>query len=201
MPSSPTHCFAGVLPRPRKLRWTVVFAAACMLGLLAPAAARSQDSGNLTGRWVLNRSQSQVDKEVGFTPVWLAAAPGVPIASRVADGGGQGRRGSGGGQQGGVRRAARERGRRPARAAALGRSAETVTASHHHRQPRHGDHHGCRRCVAHCSYGWQRRPPTDPGLPVTAVTVRDSGHVVVRYKVEQGRELRYTYTRETGGQS
>ena len=37
------------------------------------------------------------------------------------------------------------------------------------------------------------------GLPITAVTVRDSGHVVVRYKVEQGRELRYTYTRETAG--
>ena len=40
-----------------------------------------------------------------------------------------------------LRRAARERGRRQARAAALGRSANAVTASHHHRQPRHGDHH------------------------------------------------------------
>src|SRR6185369_12071205 len=37
------------------------------------------------------------------------------------------------------------------------------------------------------------------GVPVTAVTVRDSGHVIVRYKVEQGRELRYTYARETAG--
>ena len=36
------------------------------------------------------------------------------------------------------------------------------------------------------------------GLPITAVTVRDSGQVVVRYKVEQGRELRYTYSREIG---
>jgi hypothetical protein len=35
------------------------------------------------------------------------------------------------------------------------------------------------------------------GLHVTAVTVRESGHVVVRYSVEEGRELRYTYTRET----
>ena len=35
------------------------------------------------------------------------------------------------------------------------------------------------------------------GLPITAVTLRESGHVVVRYKVEQGRELRYTYIRET----
>ena len=37
------------------------------------------------------------------------------------------------------------------------------------------------------------------GLPITAVTVRDSGQVVVRYKVEQGRELRYTYSREAAG--
>src|SRR5262249_8520702 len=37
------------------------------------------------------------------------------------------------------------------------------------------------------------------GLPVTAITARESGHVVARYKVEQGRELRYTFTRETGG--
>jgi len=39
------------------------------------------------------------------------------------------------------------------------------------------------------------------GLPVTAVTLRDSGHLVVRYKVEQGRELRYSYTRETASPS
>ena len=54
-------------------RLPAVLAAACMLGLLAPAFARSQESGNLTGRWVLNRNQSQVDKEVGFNPAWLAA--------------------------------------------------------------------------------------------------------------------------------
>ena len=37
------------------------------------------------------------------------------------------------------------------------------------------------------------------GVRITAVTIRESGHVVVRYKVEQGRELRYTYTRESAG--
>ena len=78
-----------------------VLAAACLVGLLAPASARSQDSGNLTGRWVLNRNQSQVDKEVGFNPDWLIA--GVRSAQRESGGGGgggRGRRGSGGGQQG-----------------------------------------------------------------------------------------------------
>ena len=66
-----TRRLADSLPPPRKLRWGLGLAAACMFGLLAPAAARSQESGNLTGRWVLNRNQSQVDKEVRFNPVWL----------------------------------------------------------------------------------------------------------------------------------
>ena len=62
---------AGSRPLPRKLRWTL--AAACMFSLLAPASARSQESGNLTGRWVLNRNQSQVDNQIGFNPAWLIA--------------------------------------------------------------------------------------------------------------------------------
>ncbi len=86
-----TRRLADSLPPPRKLRWTVVLAAACMLGLLAPASARSQESGNLTGRWVLNRNQSQVDKEVGFNPVWLAASPrSADRGSRGGEGGGRG---------------------------------------------------------------------------------------------------------------
>lgn len=37
------------------------------------------------------------------------------------------------------------------------------------------------------------------GLPITAVTIRERGRVVVRYTVQQGRELRYTYTRDPAG--
>ena len=83
-------------------RWLAVLPAACMLALLAPTSARSQESGNLTGRWVLNRNQSQVDKQIGFNPAWLVA--GTRSAGRESSGGesgGRGRRGSGGGQQGG----------------------------------------------------------------------------------------------------
>src|SRR5512145_2941761 len=80
---------------------SAVLAAACMLGFLAPASARSQASGNLTGRWVLNRNQSQVDKQIGFNPAWLVA--GTRSAGRESgEGGGRGRRGSGGGQQPGL---------------------------------------------------------------------------------------------------
>ena len=181
-------------------RWLAVLPAACMLALLAPASARSQESGNLTGRWVLNRNQSQVDKQIGFNPAWLAA--GTRSAGRESgggEGGGRGRRGSGGGQQGGfnVPRESAEDAQRVQQLSAEARlpsphltiidsrGTVTITDADDVSRTFHTD--------GKDDYLQIR------GLPVTAVTARDTGPVVVRYKVEQGRELRYTYTRETGG--
>lgn len=176
---------------------SAVVAAACMLGLLMPASARSQESGNLTGRWVLNRNQSQLDKEIGFTPAWLAA--GTRGAERESGGGGgRGRRGSGGGQQGGygVPRESEEDAKRvqqlstearmpsPHLTIIDSRGTVTITDADNVSRTLHTDGNDDSLQIH--------------GLPITAVTVRDSGHVVVRYKVEQGRELRYTYTRESG---
>ena len=172
----------------------------CMLGLLASVSPRGQESGNLTGRWVLNRSQSQIDKELGFNLIGLAAA--TRAAEREAGSGessGRGRRGSGGGEQGGLAapRESEEDARRLQQLTAEARVPSphltivdsrgmiTITDADEVSRTLHTD--------GKDDYLQIR------GLPVTAVTVRDSGPVVVRYKVEQGRELRYTYTRETGG--
>lgn len=188
-----TRRFAGSLHPPRKLPWTAVLAGACVFGLLAPASARGQESGNLTGRWVLNRSQSQVDKQIGFNPAWLAA--GTRSAERESGRG----EGSGRGRQSSfaVPRESEEDAKRVQQLSAEARmpsphltiidSRGTVTitdaddVSRTFHTDGADDHLEIR------------------GLPVTAVTLRDSGPVVVRYKVQQGRELRYTYTRETGG--
>jgi hypothetical protein len=163
-----------------------------MLGLLAPAFARGQESGNLTGRWVLNRNQSQVDKEIGFNPAWLPAGAGRE--SGGGEGGGRGRRGSSGGA---VPRESEEDVKRVQQLSAEARtpsphltiidSRDTVTITD--------------------ADDVSRTLHTDGkddylqihGLPITAVTVRNSGPVIVRYKVEQGRELRCTYTRESAG--
>ena len=56
--------------------------------VVVPAAA-GQDSGNLTGRWVLNSAQSQPSREVGFNPDWL-------MAGRSSQGGGAAGNGSSG---------------------------------------------------------------------------------------------------------
>ena len=177
-----------------------LLAAACILGLLTPASARSQESGNLTGRWVLNRSESQVDKEVGFNPAWLAG--GTSSAERESgggEGGGRGRRGSGGSRQGGfaVPRESEEDAKRMQQL-----SAEVRTPSPHLTII---DSRGTVTITD--ADNVSRTLHTDGkedylqiyGLSITAVTLRDSGHVVVRYNVEKGRELRYTYTREAAG--
>jgi hypothetical protein len=166
-----------------------------MLGLLAPVSARGQDSGNLTGRWVLNRNQSQVDKEIGFNPDWLIAG----VRSAQGEAGGRGRRGSSGGQQGGFA-APRESEEDAKRVQQL--SAEARTPSPHLTIV---DARGTVTITD--ADDVSRTLQTDGnddalqvhGVPVTAVTVRESGRLVVRYKVEQARELRYTYTREAAG--
>jgi hypothetical protein len=174
-----------------------MLAAACMIGLLAPVSARGQESANLSGRWVLNRDQSQVDKHVGFIPAWLAA--GTRSAERESGGGGRGRRGSSGGQQGGFA-TPRESEADARRMQELSAEAQTPSA--------HLTILDSRGTVTITDADdVSRMLHTDGkddelqihGLPITAVTVRDSGHLIVRYKVEQGRELRYTYSRETAG--
>jgi hypothetical protein len=176
-----------------------VLAAACILAILTPASTRGQESGNLSGRWVLNRSESQIDKEIGFNPAWVAAATrSAERESGRGEGGGRGRRGSGGGQPGGFA-APRETEEDSRRMQQL--SAEARTPSPHLTIL------DSRGTVAITDADEVTRTlHTDGkddylqihGLPVTALTVRESGHVIVRYSVEQGRELRYTYTRETG---
>ena len=170
-----------------RLPLAAVLGAACLLGLLTPAAARSQESGNVTGRWVLNRNQSQVDKQIGFNPAWLVA--GTRSAGRESSGGesgGRGRRGSGGGQQGGFNlpRESAEDAQRVQQLSAEARMPSphltiidsrgtvTITDADDVSRTFHTD--------GKDDYLQIR------GLPVTAVTVRVSGPVVVRYKSSRG---------------
>jgi hypothetical protein len=173
-----------------------MLAFACIFGLLTAASARSQESGNLTGRWVLDRNQSQLDKQVGFNPAWLAAGT-RSVERESGGGGGRGRRGSSSGQQGGFAgpRESEEDAKRLQQLSAEAqipsphltildsRGTVTITDADNVSRTLHTDGNDDELQIH--------------GLAVTAVTIRDSGHVVVRYKVEQGRELRYTYIRES----
>jgi hypothetical protein len=170
-------------------------AAACILvlGLLTPTAARGQESGNLTGRWVLNRDQSQIEKEVGFNPVWLSAG------ARESGGderGGRGRAGSGGSQRG--------RFPMPRESEAEAKRLEQLSAEARTPSPHLTIIDSRGTVTITDADNLSRTLHTDGkdddlqvnGVSITAVTIRDNRRVVVRYKVEQERELRYTYTRE-----
>src|SRR4029079_18920481 len=174
--------------------WISSLAVGCILVLLAPAPARGQATNNLTGRWGLNRSQRRRAKEVVFDPAALTAA--IRGAERDSgEGGRRGRQGSGGGPPDRFARESEEDARRVQQL-----TAEARTPSPHLTIVDSGG-----MVTITDADDVSRNLHTDGkddylqirGLPVTAVTLRDSGHPVVRYKVGQGRELRYSYTRET----
>jgi len=169
-----------------------------MFGLLVPASAGSQESGNLTGRWVLNRNQSQVDKEIGFSPTWQIAGGRGSDRDSGGESRGRGGRGSGGGRQGnGVLRESEEDVKRVQQVSAEARvpsphltiidsrDSVTITDADDRSRTLHLD--------------GKDDDIQINGLRLSAVSIREGGHVLVRYRVESGRELRYVYTRENSG--
>jgi len=173
----------------------VLLVAASALGILPPTQASAQESGNLTGRWVLNRDQSQLSHEVGFNPDWLMAGR-TGRGGESGGGGGRGRRGSSGGDPGGYS-APRESEDDAKRLQQLSTEAKTP--------PAHLTIVDTRGTVTITNArDVSRTYHTDgsedqlqvEGVPISAVTVRETGGIVIRYKVEQGRELRYTYKRD-----
>ena len=63
------------------------------------------------------------------------------------------------------------------------------------RDRRRSGHHARKRTAAHAAPHRQGRTPAARGVTVATTTTRDAGRLVVRYKVDQQHELRYTYSR------
>ena len=55
----------------------VIAAAALVALLLAPA--RTQSASTLAGIWALNRSLSELPREIGFTADWISAPSAAPL--------------------------------------------------------------------------------------------------------------------------
>jgi hypothetical protein len=169
--------------------------AAC--AAVAPFTVHAQVGTHLAGKWTLNRDLSQIPKEVGFSPDWLAAGSGGDTG---AGGGGGGRGGRGGRGGGGARTPASPVHFESADEARLVQemTAEirnppaqlTVTAD-----PTSisisGE--GARSRTFHPD-GRQESVPVE-NLTVSVTATGDPGRLTVVYKVEQGRELKYTFSR------
>jgi hypothetical protein len=164
------------------------------LGAVGPALASRQEAPSLSGQWTLNRQLSQLPREVGFDADWIAS----PGSGGDPPAGATGQR-PGGAPSGGNRtsfpisRVSREdsmrnallttEAREPAATLAIVETATDVTLT-----PETGP--------ARTFHPTGKDEVLQLG-DVTVVTnsTREPGRLIVRYKVNDRHELRYTYSR------
>src|SRR5213593_3494711 len=68
-----------------------------MAALFLPAPAYAQELSPLAGVWTLNRSLSEIPREIGFNINFPSSPGGAGQTAGASGGGGRGRRGSSGG--------------------------------------------------------------------------------------------------------
>jgi len=165
--------------------------------VLIPSRIAAQAELRLNGVWTLNRALSESTRELGFNPDWVGnAAAGGSDAPAGARGG---RGGRGGGGSGGANPAA------PVRESADDAArVRLLTAEVRNPPPRLtivdeaasvavSDDNGSRTFHPHGRE--EALSTTTMGLPDLVVTTRREGdRLVVTYRVEDGRQLRYTYS-------
>jgi len=174
----------------------LVFASAA----LSPLASSAQDSP-FAGVWTLNRSLSELPKEIGFNINWLPPSSDSGQQQSSGGGGGRGRRGSSGGSGGSrgstgpnsmPRESSEDAQRRqlvtgearnpPARLMIVD-SAGAVTITNELGQSR----------TLHAT--GRKESVEVQGVSFTAMTKRDGDQLVTVYDVEEGRTIKYTYSR------
>ena len=162
----------------------------------APVLAQATANPDLAGRWTLNRDLSQFPTEIGFGTDWLATG-----AAPAPGAGGRGRRGSGGTTGATAASEAAAFARRPESVDDATR-VQTLTAEVRTPPARLAisDAAGAITVINDCGETRTFHPDgRDEVLqinkvPVSTISTREPGRLTVLYKVEQGRELRYTYT-------
>jgi hypothetical protein len=158
-------------------------------GLVHPATA--QDTPTLAGKWSLNRELSQFPKEVGFNADWMSGA--TAGADTTTGGAAGGASGGGGRTNFPVSRESREDAtrrrmltdevREPSASLTITETATDVTIA---------TANGTSR-----TFHPTGKPEVlqEGDIPLTVTATREGGRLVVLYRVVQGRELRYTYSR------
>jgi hypothetical protein len=172
-----------------------------------PTRTVAQAASPFAGVWTLNRSLSELPPELGFDVAWLPSSAGAAQdagSARGGSSGGRGRRGSSGGSSGSTRggspfsgpRESYEDARRvqlltgearnpPARLMIVD-TPSTITITNELGQSRALHPDGKEESI------------DVQGVPLLVTTKRDGDRLVVVYRVEQGREVRYTYSHAVG---
>jgi hypothetical protein len=161
--------------------------------LVSPRATIAADQGALTGRWALNRERSEFPRELGFSIEVPSPAGGSGNAPAGRTGGRGRSRSSGGATPVGAsppesvddavrRERLTEEVRNPAAQLSIVDLGSSVAMTDDRGQTRTVHPDGRREVLR---FG---------DTPLGVVSTRDGTRLVVSYDVENGRELRYTYS-------
>jgi hypothetical protein len=163
--------------------------------LFSPTTAGAQSSPDLTGHWRLNPALSQLPKELGFGADSFEQLGAQPES---AQGGSRSRRGTSGGRYGQTRnsmprpesaeearrlRQLTDEARQPPPELTISTASGAITFS---------DGRGYSRTF----HPTGNEEAIDlGGVPVVTITRWESGQLVILYEVEEGRQVRYAYSR------
>src|SRR5438067_9814682 len=172
-------------------RLATILAVVLVVGVPRFAPGRAQEPSDFAGRWTFSRELSQIPREIGFGADWMSGgAPGQDSSGS----GGRGRRGSSGAGTGAftarpesaddakrVQRLTAEV-RTPSAHLTIVETPTAITIANDRDQSRTFHPNGKDEIL-----------PLDD-VPVRVNAKREADRLVVVYSVEQGRELRYTYS-------
>jgi hypothetical protein len=166
---------------------------------LRPAAARAQEVSPFGGIWTLNRSLSDLPREIGFNVNWMPGTSDTG-ASGGGGGGGRGRRGSGGGGGGG--RGSGVPTSMPRESSEDARRLQVITGEARNPPTRVIIVDTPGQVTITNELGQTRTlHPTGhtesieiQGVTFAATTTRNANQLVTVYQVEEGRSVRYTYS-------
>ncbi len=179
----------------------VAFAVAATAAALLPGSARAQQASPLAGVWTLNRSVSEFPPDIGFNPAWMTkpTADGQSTGSTGGGRGGGSRRGSSGsGGNGGSAPPF------PARPESYddARRVQLLTAELRNPPARLMIVDTPRAVTMTNELGQSRTFHPDgkqesieiQGVAFSVTSTRDGDQLIVLYRVDQAREVRYTYS-------
>ena len=168
---------------------------AMAVGMSGRVSVSAQDRSSLAGRWTLNRALSESPREIGFGADWMTSGAGGTSGQPTTTGGGRRRGSSGGGATAGAfplrpesaEDATRMRQltaevRNPSASLTIADAPDGITITDDKGQGR-TFHPDGRQDVLHLGE-----------VPLVTTAKWEAGALVILYAVEEGRQLRYTYS-------
>jgi hypothetical protein len=174
--------------------WVVIFLSATISSvLLHPTTVRAQSVSDLTGHWTLNRARSQMPQELGFDADYFQQAPGTE-----RDGAPGGTRSRGGSRYGNTRNSMPrpESADEARRLKQLTDEARLPPADLIIETSNGGIKFSDGRDFSRTFHPTGNEEVIDlGGVPVVAITRWEGAQLIILYEVEEGRQIRYAYSR------